>query len=223
LPRQSSSQEIPLGEQLLKSLIQSPEEATKYFLPGDALHAILNRESLHRYFRKSMSNEVVETICDYVYGTQRTTNIQGTAQKILATLLLTGKEDSILDFKVDEIYDKDLPLIREGEFGADFRLTRMSNKNGPPLTCFETWTPREIQDFDRYQWSLLSPFFSQDSHRKVLFYRLHDRVILPWTEDTQTNEGGYSTIRRVKIHAAHHNFNTTSVPHSKYQCTWETS
>ncbi len=160
-----------------------------------------------------MNDEVTESICDYIFGTQSTLRVPNTVQKVFAILLLTDKADSIVDFMTDGLYDKDLPLIREDESGADFKLTRMPDKDGPQLTCFKTWTRRQIRDFDRYQWSLLSPSFSQGDDGKLLFYALHDRVILPWTEDTLTNGGGYSIIRRVKIHHAHHNFNTISVRH----------
>ncbi|KAI1325130.1 kinase-like protein [Xylariaceae sp. FL0255] len=73
-----------------------------------------------------------------------------------------------------------------------------------------------IAAFENQQWITMAPYFAkaEDMGEKVHFYPLSPHDILPFvkpgTDDrgnpAYLNKGFFSTVRRVKIHKAHHNF-----------------
>ncbi|OTB15693.1 hypothetical protein K445DRAFT_317973 [Daldinia sp. EC12] len=72
-----------------------------------------------------------------------------------------------------------------------------------------------IAFFESQQWFVCAPFFSRAEHlgEKVHLYQLSPHDILPFIKGTDDrgnpaylNHGFFSTVRRVKIHPAHHNF-----------------
>jgi serine/threonine protein kinase len=212
----SSEFQSALGNWLESHLIVSPTERTKYFLPLDVLDTILDRDLVGRLAPKGISREV---LCYYVCGpppeikpATTTDTISSrrpprTARKILAILILLQRPNDITKFLDDMVHDGDLPLRRFEQRGAQFRLGR---SNGKEVSCFDEWKTRDIRQFDDFQWYMLSPFFTKSQHGRPLFYRLHDRVILPWVDYLLAREGGSATIHKTKIHAAHHNFSLTT-------------
>lgn len=108
------------------------------------------------------------------------------ARTVFAILVLIGKGSAIMDL-LEEITDLDLPINR-----ARCKV----------LKVFTLWTAKAIEDFDRDQWSFISPVFDQLG----LHYELDDHVVLPFTENNERHRlisGGYSDVWSVRIHPAH--------------------
>ncbi|KAM0413588.1 hypothetical protein ACHAPT_013634 [Fusarium lateritium] len=210
-PIQTRSKES-LDSRLTNALIVSPDDRTKYFLPRDVLDTILDRESILEFLKTPSFDDDVNIVglCDYICGTEVTSSADSpvrTARKIFAVLILIKKPLIITEFARDGVYDDDLPLMRASEHGAKFGLARR-NEILRPLTCFSDWPARDIRLFDEYQWYMLAPSFTLQKDGKPLFYGLHDRIIMPWTEYEAAHEGGTAVIYKATIHPAHHNFHT---------------
>lgn len=153
-------------------------------------------------------NTPVDDLCNYICGEEPLAE-QGpdeTARMILAVLILIEMPSRIVDFFYERVYNSDLPLRRVGEQGASFTLARRSNKEA--LKCFSGWSPLRILQFDEYQWYMIAPYFKSGPDQTPLFYDFHDRIILPFIMNWPLGEEGgrFSTIRKIKIHPAHHAF-----------------
>lgn len=152
----------------------------------------------------------------YVFSTG---NAQGQenhkpARKIFAILALLDKVSSIAGFMVDRIYDEHLPLLRHNEKGANFKLVRTIDGRREDISCFDGWQQKDIQQFDSYQWYMLSPSFIMKGGR-ASFYKIDNRAIFPWLAyEDAISKTDFSVVRKVQIHRAHHNFPSTASLHN---------
>jgi hypothetical protein len=174
---------------------------TKYYLPLDVLDATFDRELVGLF---ADDYEQREKLCKYVCGRSGGERTSRTARKIFAVLILIERPWKIFDFMAENVFDDELPLDRYDQKGAQFSLR---GANGFWLTTsFGDWKVKDIRQFDEFQWSMMSPFFGQSQSGKPLFYRFHNRVILPWVRYSEVAEGGFSVMHQAMIHPAHHNF-----------------
>jgi hypothetical protein len=126
-------------------------------------------------------------------------------RKIFAVLALMEKVGPILDFLKEGIYDSTLPFIFPQDDSPISKITE------EPIMLFQNrseWKQAEKDMFDKYQWEMMTPYFDLSSEGDTSFGRMlvEDRAVLPFTEvhDIET-VGGFSTVRRVKLHPAHYN------------------
>jgi hypothetical protein len=204
-----------LSEILTAQLVVSPTDSTKYYLPLDVLDAIFHREAVGMF---ADDDEQRERLCNYVCGSLKGGRTLRTARKILAVLILIERPRDILNFMEENVFDDELPLVRHDQKGAQFSLR---GANGFWLTTkFGDWKVNDIRQFDEFQWSMMSPFFTQSERGKPLIYHLHERVILPWINwQEASDQGGFSVVHHVQIHPAHHNFTHTRVSLPYYLVT----
>ena len=185
---------------------------SEHFVPCNKISTIINPTAVGSILESEFSSHTAAEVEKMV--SQICTNLHYTSRRIIfATLLLIGKVEYIIHFFDSNITDDDLPLRRPVQIG-DWRQNpfhrRSDNANSPSLTYFQSWEHHELTSFCSSQYEILVPFFDLNPDQ-VLFYRMDQRIILPFKEHTPKKHGGYGTIHRVKIHPAHHNFRTVSV------------
>lgn len=126
-------------------------------------------------------------------------------KRLLGILILMKRIHHIVQFVQKDIWDHDLASGLE------------------PSSCIapilEKWNRNDVTLF-RANWkSFFVPFFDFQ-HRRTPSYVLHDTIALPWIEYGEGTLGGFSTVRRVRIHRSHHNFNPNNVCGPSSNRTW---
>ncbi|KAI0139620.1 hypothetical protein F4776DRAFT_597067 [Hypoxylon sp. NC0597] len=127
--------------------------------------------------------------------------------RTFAVLVLLDKVKSIPSFISEGFTDSLLPIDH-----AHFRGEPQSSLPSLVLLkrCFNNWTMADIAAFIKTQWGVLSPYLNK-SKGDVSLYDFSAQTILPiFDSDTISNPcinvGGYSIVRKVKIHPGHHDF-----------------
>ncbi|XXH02348.1 hypothetical protein Hte_008721 [Hypoxylon texense] len=194
----------------------------KDFLPIDKLEAIVTKEAVEQELTRCRipnASTLAQDIClqhkfQESYRTQYTSY-----QKIFAILVLMDEVQYISDFLNQRIRDSDLPL-KEHKMGSTTCLVARHVEENPSsdylLQTTKAWSVQNILSFGDQQWKVCAPFFARAENlgEKVHLYSLSTRDVLPFVSpgtDDQDNpqylyQGTFSTVRRVKIHHAHHNF-----------------
>ncbi len=131
-------------------------------------------------------------------------------RKLFAILVMMGKHEKIVSFIQEGICDRHLPLQRNPdncEWG--YFETLGVDQVFKVVKCFKdgSWRRYEIDLVDKYQWYFLSPVF-QFNCPELIHYSLNKSIPLPFIADISDEGspfiGGFSDVRRVKIHPAHH-------------------
>ncbi|KAF3765541.1 kinase-like protein, partial [Cryphonectria parasitica EP155] len=146
-------------------------------------------------------------------------------KRIFATLVLINQVVAIGDFIQEGLYDMHLPFYLPDQkldlHGDVYRLSNPEEDNTKiPIPLFSGWKSLERENFEKYQWQFLAPFFDVMSgeNSRPLHYVLEDSRILPFIEDLEGKgpepviSGGYSEVWRVKIHPAHHSNSSQTNP-----------
>lgn len=204
---------------------RNSEGQIERFIPKKELWRIINKDSVRSEITKELSDiasftEIkshAKTVCQDVETTELhsgKTKIKS-FRKIFALLVLVEATSSITEFlaKKHGVSDQDLPLTLGRRKGVN-ELYRRGDKNKVPLPCFKhaIWSPIKLENFQKYQWWLLAPFFSPDEDGVVKHYILKDEHILPYVipehseENVADKVGGYGKVLMVHIHPDHHNF-----------------
>ncbi|ORY60793.1 uncharacterized protein BCR38DRAFT_476674 [Pseudomassariella vexata] len=198
-----------IGDKLRNAYVESKHRSTDgYFVPDDKLHAILDSSVVRHLLRQSFPSETdqqldikTQEICSDQYISSR--------WRIFAILVLIGNVHYINDFIDNHISDSHLPLRQQKTHWKKTRrnpfLAREDRKDGPVRTCFSQWRPEHMDAFCRSQYEIMAPLLDIGCE-KVYFYKMDDKVILPFLGWNRKISGGYGTVWKVKIHAAHHNF-----------------
>ncbi|KAI1389264.1 kinase-like protein [Hypoxylon trugodes] len=129
---------------------------------------------------------------------------------ILATLIYTDGIESFNSFIGNKIHDTDLPLKRCRSQLPGTKISFHKNGDAENSLAMNYLSGRHgIRDFDHFcfgQYRHLIPFFDM-SPGPVRFYKFDDpKIRLPFTEWYEPKFGGYGSVRRVRIHPAHHNY-----------------
>jgi hypothetical protein len=192
--------------------IQSNNEDGCYFIPVNKLDELITLESIHKELEDRDIGlqcdrlQLARQICESASVTQNTTR-----RKIFAILALMEKVDAIRDFIRQGVCDSALPFI----FSTDDFL--ISKRTKEPIMLFQNrskWKSSEKDMFEKYQWEMMTPCFNLSPKGKTSFGRMliEDRAVLPFIEVHDIEiEGGFSTVRKVKVHPAHYNAHNFSV------------
>ncbi|KAI1468743.1 kinase-like protein [Daldinia caldariorum] len=213
----SDTNEPGMAKRLRDAMIDSADG--KKFLPLDKLEMIVTEEAVRKELARNPERISPQLICkrQEIIDNDRT---QYTSyQKIFAILVLISQVHLISDFLDEEIRDWDLPLESRCPEEDTFLVSQRRTENPRPGYRLQTrykWSASRIAFFESQQWIVCSPFFSRAEHlgEKVHLYQLSAHDVLPFikpgTDDRGNpaflNHGFFSTVRRVKIHPAHHNF-----------------
>ncbi len=130
--------------------------------------------------------------------------------KIMAILCLIDQPSKIRAFVQEGVCDSDLPLVWVPATPKPTERSELRPRRdlGRQLKCFERWKPVAIDMFEQRQWAVLAPFFGRDlrAQMQVPHYYLPNRIVLPFSERRDHDNGGFSDVYMVKIHPEHHDF-----------------
>lgn len=153
-------------------------------------------------------------------------------RKIFAILVLINEVALIVKFIAEGLWDSFLPFhfaaIHNGRGTVYSKFKRVDNQADEEyaIHCFENTKTIFRENFQKYQWKLLSPYFKVISrdNSMPLHYPLDDQVTLPFIEDQEKEttqhrySGGYGEVWRVRIHKAHYNQSVRFTPFRSSDC-----
>ena len=196
-----------------------------YFTPIDKLDAIVTLRTVERELERKLRNltdeDELHSCALEIWGECIPPGLpRTTRRKIFACLVIVGRVPGILDFIKQGIYDCHLPLDYHSETrNLGNPVVYPTNQFGALLGPIEFVDKRDMSwriqviSFVRDQGALLAPFFpmscAPNEPSKVYHLQLSNKAVLPFLdiEDApgQLTFGGFSIVRKVKIHPAHHN------------------
>lgn len=201
------------------------------WLPVDKLLEIINEEDVHQALSEACKDrglaepilrEYAAKVCGRLSYTDRAgqpTSSLG-SRSMFAILVMIDKVDEIMCFIDHGFTDENLPLVPYGE--NDFPVYP-GGLNPGEVQCFDlgkTWNRLQWRAFLSYQSTMRSPFFElRQSEKRLPHYELDRSTVLPFINDYGTQEtthGGFSMVRRIQIHSAHHD--EVSYPPEEWCC-----
>lgn len=198
----------------------------RLFVPDDALKTILSshdvfNELQEHYFSDMSATDLQELAGQIAKRDDHQGNSAPSLLRAFAVLVMLDKAHQILSLRQEGLTDSALPLIKvETENGRRIELRR-ENAPSVHLSCFDGWTQADIEAFEKLQWRVVVPIFSDTP--KQQFLDLKEKTVLPYIESWENKEhdhykGGNSEVWKVKIHDAHHTFQhlSTAVPNNPY-------
>ncbi|KAH8725467.1 kinase-like domain-containing protein [Phaeosphaeriaceae sp. PMI808] len=216
----------PLQHQIRGFMINTAGQEDSQFLPFSELESIITIRNIQKEIRRTDSTSNVDSVAHNVWDLKSLPNKEWTTRrKLFAILCLMEKAGEIERFIEEEIYDTDLPF--------EFEPAQVWSRSRTAIRLFKLWKLNDLDSFRAYQGQFMAPYFELCSGISTRFreYTLHRSIVLPFEDyrlssipfknaiqgvDSNTyREGGYSTVRKVTIHPAHHNFLACS--HSKTQ------
>lgn len=207
------SYRLDLVHALRKAKRKCTEHEDRFFIPIDQLENLITPENILvtlTQFHIGEEGDRDSLIHDIWDRPTSPSSIITTRRKIFATLILSEKVETIQDFIKEDIHDNDLPITFNEDEEADVAVC----KGGKVVRLFkpERWSGASRDNFDRYQWWLLSPYFHMSFRQssKPLRYSLPNRTVLPYIESSTPEEqiyvkGGQSIVRKVRFHPEHFN------------------
>lgn len=195
-----------------------PEQSL--FLPLDELDSIVTIPNIFQELKRLGLTSNLESVSRQVWRCETLGNGHlTTRRKLFAILCLMEKAEEIERLIEEDIFDADLPF--EFEQNQGFR------RSGGLIKLFASWRLCDMDTFQAYQGRFMAPYFKlgNDSVTEFSEYKLHPCVVLPFVDqelkpsalgnlalDSKIQrEGGYSVVRRVRMHSAHHDHFRSSV------------
>ncbi|KAJ3578759.1 hypothetical protein NPX13_g1804 [Xylaria arbuscula] len=180
---------VSLRQRLSKSLVET--ESGERFIPHGTFEDIIENDEQSVYqalqaLRARGSD--VPTVFE---------KVRHSVPKIFIILVLLGSPDIISLFLKIGIDDSYLPYLPNPSGVEDSR-----EKREKWATLKEFWSEPDLNNFFGKQWSVLAPRFKRDVDQE--FTRYHILPFLPIQKESRT--GGFSLVRKVKIHPKHHEF-----------------
>ncbi|KAH7398564.1 hypothetical protein BKA66DRAFT_483928 [Pyrenochaeta sp. MPI-SDFR-AT-0127] len=207
----------------MRSTASALNPSESLFLPRGQLDHVINSNSVRKELRINLPNNFtdskiqrhVDAICIPQEVDQGSTKKLRSFRKIFAILVLVEMAPSIKHFIREDVSDIDLPLVPifEEQTIVGFRRRDVAaHSPSPALNSFGgKWSPSKCRNFEKNQWVMLAPFFSQGEDSEVKHYILQDNHILPFIDSDQAAEyrGGFAKVTMVHIHSDHHGFKDT--------------
>lgn len=197
-------------------------DSGRLFVPDNALKTILSSHDVFNELQKHYFSDMSATDLQELAGqiAKRDTH-QASLLRTFAVLVLLDKVNQIRSLRQEGLSDSALPLIKvEAQKGKGFELRR-EDAPSVHLSCFDGWTQTDIEAFEKLQWRVVVPIFSDTPKQQYL--DLEEKTVLPYIESWENKEhdhykGGNSEVWKVKIHDAHHTFQNlnTAVPNNPY-------
>lgn len=211
----------PLWKRLTTLQSESSNDGPLFF-PRGAIDRIFTREVIQRIIKKAVAERTSaryaigkeESYTDVIRAGRGTRGENGCFIRILAILVLIGKELDIVSFVDHDLSDADLPLdaFKYGNFKD---LRRKGDDSSIEFLGHCGWDERDHDKFEKIQWSVIAPFFAPGTNGEARFYPLSKSDILPWTKIFRTGQhGGFGEVFRVEIHPCNHNFDVKKVRNS---------
>lgn len=199
------------------------------FLPSDQVEELITIDSVSEELKRlDCTQEESQLIAHHVTDIVSTARGMRSRQRIFAILCLQDKAAEIKSFVDEDLYDDNLPFIFSKSSSAEVYTSPIGGVD-KAIGLFHVranWKVHELEYFRASQGKLLAPYFefSIGDNQKVLHYPLRNELVLPFVQDifddggakaeiglAMHREGGYSIVRKVKIHPAHHNARPSDV------------
>ncbi|KAK4160433.1 hypothetical protein QBC43DRAFT_325508 [Cladorrhinum sp. PSN259] len=200
----------PIVERLLSLRCRPKGPRGPSFYPKGAVEALIAPEMVAKEIRAGRGNLDRPLSDDDIQLYARSVckeNPRGRSYKqMFALLLLLHRSWEIVLFVDAKLCDSDLPLVavpRDQDTGL-FTLRNRKNLQSE-IQCLKSWELIDHENFERDQWSMLAPWFTQGDDRANL-YQLTDKDIMPWVYEKEAADFNSSVLSKVKIHPSHHNF-----------------
>ncbi|CAM1510785.1 Fc.00g082980.m01.CDS01 [Cosmosporella sp. VM-42] len=186
----------------------------KEWLPATALDDIFQPSKvLAELKQKFPGGADAEHYTEYVFSGPKGAQNEGVSSlQILAILIIIHKVEKLPCFIKSKLTDEHLPFLwLDGPRKTGLYSGSQSSPYGKEaLPCFIKKDGKGdaalMKPFYAAQWQMVVPFLTRDSDDDVKEYQLHKDAIMPWTHFGAGEESGFSMVRRVKIHRAHHTF-----------------
>ncbi|KXX83292.1 Cyclin-dependent kinase-like 4 [Madurella mycetomatis] len=201
-----------LADVLRNHAVMGIEE--RRFWPIEFLYRIISRERLLAELKRDPYQSLRIEKHDVVVAI-----LNGGYVRLFALLLLIDKGHEIDQFITQGLSDSILPVKRQPKCKAS-KIRFMANENGQDagrpgeLQLMYKWTPREKEDFEERQWSVIPARLRFPKH-----YKFEPKTILPWKVATQPGDsdegllgsqferqGAYGTVTKVIIDPCSHDF-----------------
>ncbi|KAJ4414300.1 hypothetical protein N0V82_008029 [Gnomoniopsis sp. IMI 355080] len=210
-----------LGDEIRKFAVTTASIDCRRFYPIDSLEEIMTRNRIRQALEntadpKDHPDKIIDRIVDITRFNGKNTR----RLKILAILALMYKDEAIVGFINEGIYDIHLPLERRETSSGQIRLYRNrrmgDEEDQGPILCTDDWSQMEKEMFEEKQYQVCIPIFelpTDESTSKVSHYNLHPQSIIPFIQDDEGRhvfEGGFGQVWRVQLHPAHHNLRKKS-------------
>lgn len=225
----SSPTPSPLSGFLTKSMCRALDSKPRSFLPNNQLNALtptLVKEELKRalptlpesvldsYTTWIFAERAVDHECPQLFSSMTSSSRSRYEKtrliKTFVILVLLDKVESVPSFISGGFTDSLLPIDHSSLSSESPGWIRPSPSKPAFWRCFNNWPSASIKMFMDTQWIVLSPFLN-NVNGDVSLYRFNAETILPVLDNDSTTKtaaqiGGYSIVRRVRIHSWHHNF-----------------
>ncbi|KAL6412535.1 hypothetical protein AUP68_03738 [Ilyonectria robusta] len=199
-----------LSIESMETLISKAKTRPKgrcYWLPASELDRVCKRRIvLHELMKVFPNNDDAEKYTKYVCGDPKDSETEAKSSRRIFTILASISKIADLPAFVEAgLRDEHLPFIWLEDSSTELYSPSSPYKKRP-LPCFTENTTALTQKFYTEQWQVLVPFITQGSNHDVKEYHLHRDTIMPWKTYGKVIESGFSKVRRVEIHNAHHTF-----------------
>lgn len=217
-----------IADKIRRRMVESDGENDE-FLPSDQVEELITIESVSEELKRLGCADGESHIRAHdVTAIVPTMRGISSRQRIFAILCLQDKASEIKSFVDEEAFDDDLPFIFSKSISGEVHTSPVGGVD-KAVQLFRDrvrWKVHELEYFRTSQGKLLAPYFefSIGDNQKVLHYPLRNELVLPFVQDIFDNggtkaeiglamhrEGGYSIVRKVKIHPAHHNARPSNV------------
>lgn len=194
---QAGSQGVPETQTLYGSLRLARRKTPNrgFFVPNSDLKRLITIERVIPLLQRippqlddSEIDAFAETICK-------------SAPRLFSTLVYLKRGDQIVPLLKEGASDADLPFQFRDPDPQQSGSYTLRGKSGKEISTLINWDDQLSEDFQSYQWWMDAPEFMEGEH-----HDFDDNAMLPFTHTGEIIEGGFSTVRFVKIHPAHHNF-----------------
>ena len=163
-------------------------ESDETFIPAGDLDEVLTdhaiKEELQTYGLEDLASFVIRR-----------------AKKMFAILFVIRKLDTLQMVVKEDVGDELLPITSSAMDVLD---------NNKLRSIFSKWGLDTRKDFLDFQWTLLAPVFSEETHLK-----LDHGTRLPFLKTDAIAEGAYGEVHRVVIHRDHEKFRRPESPMSQ--------
>lgn len=211
-----------LANAIYDALKVSEMNRSQRYLPFDKLETLINPKSIEQVLRPMKLGQTrTENVVKGVFGNGTCAKLEGpnmmrpnhgpNLRRIITILIMIGQVQAIEIFTENTLNDTILPLVvKSAPEGDDFTVHSEGAPDVDSTTlrqCFNGFHRRDVENFCFQQKMIHVPFFQFPGETSnVSFYDLDSDCILPYTEVGQPTRGGYGSVKKIRIHPAHHNF-----------------
>lgn len=187
-----------LQNQLFDGRVENPPGMHFFYIPGSRRDELITYDTIKTHIQLGNAGINTKEVAEFSEATV------SSAKNLFAILACLRKGGDIVSFLKEGISDIHLPFLRCGG-PTQFNL---KENDGKEIKNIKKWNRQRKEDFDRFQWWLLTPFFSIGDH-----HDLAPNAALPFVPSTQQREedknpstGAYSEVSIVQLHDNQHDF-----------------